>query len=97
MFSGILEQEKEYPEFVTISKGTFQLLFNVVSACQQAGLLRPSPADLMAVTVWSQVHGLVSLALEKQISHNVLDQYDLDEILLFALNQFSLVKLTLGE
>jgi AcrR family transcriptional regulator len=95
MFSGILEQEKEYPEFVEISQATFNLLVEVVSVCQKAGILRPAPADLLAVAIWGQVHGLVSLALEKQISHNLLDRCQLDEILLFSLNQFALVQLTL--
>jgi AcrR family transcriptional regulator len=95
MFSGVLEQEKEYPEFVKISQATFQLLVKVVDACQEKGILRPAPTDLLATAIWGQVHGLVSLALEKQISHTVLDLHPLDEVLLFTLNQFSQVPLTL--
>jgi AcrR family transcriptional regulator len=94
MFSGMLEQEKEFSDFVGISQATFNLLVNMVKACQEAGVLRPAPADLMAITIWSQVHGLVSLGLEKQISHKQLDQYHLEEILIFTLNQFSLFKLS---
>lgn len=94
MFSGILEQEKEYPEFVEISQATFALLVEIVNACQQAHIFPPSQPDLLAVAIWGQVHGIVSLALEKQISHTVLDQNQVDDILLFALNQFALVKLS---
>jgi AcrR family transcriptional regulator len=94
MFSGILEQEKEYPDFVEVSQATFNLLVEIVSACQAANILRPAPADLMVVSIWGQVHGIVSLVLEKQISHTVLDQHNLDEILLFALNQFTLVEIS---
>ena len=94
MFSGILEKEKAYTDFVEISQMTFDLLVQIVKACQTAGILRQAPADLLAVAIWGQVHGLVSLFLEKQISHTVLDEYDLDDILLFMLNQFSLVELT---
>lgn len=93
MFSGIIEKEKEYPEFVEISQSTFKLLVNMVRICQEADILRPGPTELLAVAVWGQVHGIVSLTLEKQISHTLLDQYKMDEILLFALNQFSLVEL----
>ena len=85
MFSGILEKEKDYPDFVEISQMTFEFLVGVVNSCQAAGVLRPAVPDLMAVTIWAQVHGLVSLALEGQISHTVLDVYQLDGILLFAL------------
>ena len=94
MFSGILEKEKDYPDFVEISQMTFEFLVGVVNSCQAAGVLRPAVPDLMAVTIWAQVHGLVSLALEGQISHTVLDVHQLDDILLFALGQFSLVELS---
>jgi AcrR family transcriptional regulator len=94
MFSGILEQEKAYPEFVEISKATSTLLADIVRSCQQAGIFPNGQTDLLVVAIWGQLHGIVTLALEKQISHTVLDQYALDEILLFALNQFALVELT---
>jgi AcrR family transcriptional regulator len=93
MFSGILEQEQEYPDFVEISHRTFDRVVQVVAACQAAGVLRPGSLELLAVAVWGQVHGVVSLALEKQISHTILDQHELREILLFAINQFTLVPL----
>jgi AcrR family transcriptional regulator len=94
MFSGVLEQEKAYPDFVEISKATSTLLADIVSECQKAGIFPNGQTDLFAVAIWGQLHGIVSLALEKQISHTVLDQYQLDDILLFALNQFALVELT---
>lgn len=95
MFSGVLEQEKEYPEFVEISQATFQLLVKVVDACQKKGILRSAPTDLLATAIWGQVYGLVSLALEKQISHTVLDLHPLDEVLLFTINQLTQVPLYL--
>ena len=95
MFSGVLEQEKDYVDFVEISQATFQLLVKVVGACQEKGILHPAPTELLATAIWGQVHGLVSLALERQISHTVLDLHPLDEVLLFTLNQFSLVPLIL--
>lgn len=94
MFSGILEQEKKYAEFVEGSKATSIFLEKIVGECQDVGILRPAPTELLAVTIWGQVHGIVSLALENQISHSVLDHYDIKNILLFALNQFSTVELS---
>jgi AcrR family transcriptional regulator len=85
MFSGILEKEKEYPSFVEISRKTFGLVVEVVQACQTAGVLRAAPAELMAVSVWGQVHGIISLALEGQISHSVLDRFSIREIVLFSM------------
>lgn len=90
MFSGVLEQEKDYPEFVEHSQNTFKLVVQMVQHCQDAGILRELAPELMAVTVWGQVHGVISLIMMGQISHTVLDQYDLRKILITALNQLSL-------
>lgn len=90
MFSGVLEKEKEYPAFVEISHKTFERVVDVVRACQGAGLLRSAraiPPEMTAVAVWGQIHGIISLLLEGQISHTVLDRFDIRDIVLFALDQ----------
>ena len=87
MFSGVLEKEKDYPSFVEISSKTFKLVMDVVQACQDAGILPTAPANLMAVSVWGQVHGILSLALEGQVSHMVLDKHTIQEVVSFSLEQ----------
>lgn len=87
MFSGVLEKEKDYPAFVEISSKTFQRVVDVIRACQEAGLLRSISAEIMAVAVWGQVHGIISLALEGQIPHTVLDAHKLEDVVLFAVEQ----------
>lgn len=88
MFSGVLEKEKDYPAFVEISYKTFERVVDVVSACQKAGVLNSDSAEVMAVAIWGQIHGIVSLFLEGQISHTVLDKIQIRDIILFSLNQF---------
>jgi AcrR family transcriptional regulator len=92
MFSGVLEKEKDYPAFVEISQKTFGRVVDVVGACQEAGILSPDPADLLAVTVWGMVHGIISLRLEGQISHTVLATHDIRKIVFFALDQILVSK-----
>ncbi len=87
MFSGVLEKEKEYPSFVEISSKTFKLVMEVVQACQNVGVLPAAPTNLMAVSVWGQVHGIVSLALEGQISHTLLEKKNIESIVSFAVEQ----------
>lgn len=87
MFSGVLEKEKEYPSFVESSRKSFERVVEIVRACQEAGVLRSAPPELMAVAVWGQVHGIISLAFEGQISHSVLDRFSLREIVLFGIEQ----------
>jgi AcrR family transcriptional regulator len=94
MFSSVLEKEKDYPDFVDASQDNFRELVSVVEICQQAGILKPGPADLVAVVVWGAVHGLLMLILEGQIPRAVLNEYNLRELVLHSLNQVTLTKLT---
>jgi len=90
MFSGVLEKEKEYPEFVAESHRNFQLVKTVVEANQAAGVLRSGPPDLVALSAWSMIHGFIMLLLEGQISHTVLEQMSLRELVEFQLEQIML-------
>ncbi|HKJ40366.1 MAG TPA: TetR/AcrR family transcriptional regulator, partial [Anaerolineales bacterium] len=45
MFSSVIEKEKDYPEFVTVSQENFQQLVEVVEVCQRAGLLKSGSPD----------------------------------------------------
>ncbi|HMB25037.1 MAG: TetR/AcrR family transcriptional regulator [Chloroflexota bacterium] len=85
MFSGVLEKEKEYPSFVESSRKSFERVVEIVRVCQEADVLPAAPPELMAVSVWGQVHGVVSLVLEGQISHTVLDRFSLRDIVLFGI------------
>lgn len=90
MFSGVLEKEKDYPAFIEISQRTFQRVVDVVKACQKAGVLQAGSSELMAIAVWGQVHGIISLALEGQITHTILDRQTLQDIVSFAIGQIIL-------
>lgn len=87
MFSGILEKEKNYPAFVKISHQAFRRVVDVVQACQEIGILRVASPEMMAVSVWAQVHGITSLMLEGQISHIILDSFNIRQIVSFSLDQ----------
>lgn len=91
--SGVVEKEQDYPAYVEISKKSFALVVELVDACQAAGILRPGPPDMMAVSVWGLVHGFTSLILEGQVSHALLDRYSLREMLVFSLSQITQIEL----
>ncbi len=90
MFSGVLEKEKKYPEFVAESQRNFQLVKMIVEANQAAGVIRSGPSDLAALSAWGIVHGFVMLLLEGQISHAILERINLRELLEFQLKQITL-------
>ena len=85
----MLEKEKEHPAFVAISQMTFQRVVGIVRTCQDAGILNAASPELMAMAIWGQVHGIISLMLEGQISHTVLDQANIREIVLFSIGQMT--------
>ncbi|MDP3185318.1 MAG: TetR/AcrR family transcriptional regulator [Anaerolineales bacterium] len=92
--SGVVEKEKEHPAFVEMSQKSFGVVVRIVEACQVAGVLEAGPSDLMAVSVWSLVHGFASLVLENQVSHSLLDRTSVREMLVFSLNQVTRTEVT---
>jgi AcrR family transcriptional regulator len=94
--SGVVEKERDYPAFVEMSKKNFAAVVQIVEACQAGGVLDEGPSDLMAVSVWSLVHGLVSLILEGQISHTLFDRWSMREMLVFSLNRIARVEIRDG-
>ncbi len=93
-FSAAVEKQKEYPAFVEMSQKSFGLVVQIITACQAAGILKSGPPDLLAVSVWGLVHGVVSLLMEGQVSHTILDRCSPRQLLLFSLNQVLCVELT---
>jgi AcrR family transcriptional regulator len=93
-FSGVIEKEQAYPAFVEMSRKSFALVVQIVAACQATGVLKPGPPELLTVSVWGLVHGLVSLLLEGQISHTIREQHTPRELLVITLSQILLVELT---
>jgi AcrR family transcriptional regulator len=97
MFSGALKQEKDYPEFVELSQKNFRSVVTLVERCQAAGLLQPGPADELAISVWSLVHGFIALILDDQVSHAILKRYPLKELLIHTLNPITCMDLQQAE
>jgi AcrR family transcriptional regulator len=89
MFSGVLEKEKDYPDFVAESQRNFQLVKTVVEANQAAGVLQSGPSELVALSAWSMIHGFIMLLLEGQISHTILGQKSPRELVEFQMGQIS--------
>jgi AcrR family transcriptional regulator len=87
MFSSVLEKEKDYPDFVEISQKNFRQLVEIVEICQQAEVVKQGASDLIALSLWGTVHGFVSLLLEGQISHTVLEKASLKDILIFIIQR----------
>jgi AcrR family transcriptional regulator len=86
-FSSSIEQEGDYPDLVAAAQQGFASLRAIIERCQAAGLIRSGPVDVIAVAAWSQIHGLAFLLLEGQVSHTVLEQHPLPQLLHACLQQ----------
>jgi AcrR family transcriptional regulator len=63
MFGGALAAYVDCQPSPEVSAGAMDPLIEAVASAQAAGALRNEPVDLVAVSIWGQVHGLVSLEL----------------------------------
>jgi phytoene desaturase len=88
----VVEKEKDILP-LSRSRKKFSLVAEVVEACQKEGLLPDGPSDLIAVSFWGMLHGLVSLVLENQVSHAILDRVTLRELVIFSLGLITRTKI----
>lgn len=63
MFGGALAAYVDCQPTPDVAADAMMPLIDAVSAAQSAGRLLPAPAEMVAVAIWGQVHGLVSLEL----------------------------------
>ncbi len=88
-FSGVVEKEKDYPALVEMTRKNFEIIRQIAHRCNIAGVFVTADENLLAVSLWGTVHGLVSLVQQGQISSDVLNYNTPRELLLFSLNQMS--------
>lgn len=88
-FSGTLENEHNDPEFMEISQRNIQLLKDIIEQCRSAGILQTEEinSEIQAISLWGQLHGLVSLLIQGQIPGNLLASVQPQDMLLVALRQ----------
>lgn len=86
MFSGILENEHSYPDFMKAVQLTFSKLVEVVETGQNANILPAGKSDETAIAIWSMVHGFISLYQEHQLPGQVLRRHLLKELFYGAMS-----------
>lgn len=88
-FSGVIQDEHGHPEFVQISQSNMQMLKTIIDQCREAGILYSSDVDaeLQAVIIWGQIHGLVSLMIQGQLPSSLLKRVQPEDMLIATLQQ----------
>lgn len=68
MFSNAIEDRSQHPELQHTSSKSFQQLVDSVRDCQEQGLIKGQHDTLLvALSLWSMLHGLSMLVVERQI------------------------------
>jgi AcrR family transcriptional regulator len=88
-FSGSVQDEHGFPEFVEISKHNMQLLNTIVDRCRAAKVLDSQGMDteMQAFCLWGLIHGLVTLIIQHQIPSHLLQRMEIADIVTAALSQ----------
>ncbi len=73
MFRPELTQSHKSPKGEEAGDEAFAVLTETVAACMAAGVLKPVDRDVLAMTLWSLVHGLASLWLDGHLAHHTDD------------------------
>ncbi len=95
-FSGVVEQERDYPALVEIVHTNFAMLRQIAVDCKEIGVFNDAPDELLAQSLWAAVHGLISLLQQGQVSSAVLDRYTPQQLLLFTLDQITKVDIDMS-
>jgi AcrR family transcriptional regulator len=86
MFSGALEEETDHPKFIETSLKNISLLEEIIAHCQRKGQLKEGKVEIMAIKLWSSVHGFTNLIVEDQFPKEYLQGQNLKEILRVAIS-----------
>jgi AcrR family transcriptional regulator len=81
MFSGALEEERAHPEYVEISTKNISLFEEIILYCQNKGQLKEGKVEIVAIKLWSSVHGFANLILEDQFPKEYLQDQNLRDVL----------------
>ena len=81
MFSGALEEERDHPAYVEISRKNISLLEEIIVYCQKKGQIADGKVESIATRLWSVVHGFTHLVLEDQFPREYVQDQSIKELL----------------
>lgn len=80
MFSGDLLSSKGHVAFQHTSSKAIREMVNDITVGQEQGVLRDGDPVIQALTIWSTIHGFVSIVNDNRISHLMGEDFSLDDI-----------------
>ena len=97
-FSGLIENEKNHPELVKVTRQSLTALQKIIEDCQGAGVLSPSEYESEVVTIilWGLIHGLVLLVIESQVPSELMKRTQPKDMVIAALQQMVRVPISVN-
>ena len=68
MFGSFPSNEPANSELSSVSRGTFQILVDLIKAGQAAELIKAADPEFLALEKWAMVHGLSMLLLDGMLA-----------------------------
>ena len=84
--TGALEEERDHPDFIEVSMKNIALFEEIIAYCQRRGQLAAGKVELVAIKLWSSVHGFTNLILENQFPPEYMQAQDLKTLIKVALS-----------
>lgn len=88
IFSGFVEEEWRYPELLGLIQSSLMILQGVVNECQEKKILGEGSTEVTALTVWSLVHGMANLILDRQFPDPLLESFSRKRMVVLFLEHF---------
>lgn len=88
-FSGAVQDEHGFPEFMEHSQHNLRVLNQIVERCRETAVLDSAGMDteMQAVSLWGLIHGLVTLTIQRQIPSRFLQRVESKDLVIAALSQ----------
>ena len=80
MFSGKFENYPNCPGLKESGDAAFGALVAAIARCQQAGVFRAGPAEQLALSAWSFVHGIANLYIDGRFHREGQSDPSVDEL-----------------
>ncbi len=74
-------EEREHPDYLAITQKNISLFEEIIQYCQMKGQISEGNVEIVAIKLWSSVHGFVNLVIEDQFPADYLHDKKIKDLL----------------
>jgi len=80
MFSAELSDKSKFPKLANAAKAAHDVLTKLTVDCQSQHHIRAGDPALIGLAMWTMVHGLALLLMDRQVESNHLDSKSIKKL-----------------